>query len=217
MGEERELPFGLSDDERLVVAAWTEPASWPSPTGGSMVASASHGARPAHPAIRRIQLDVEVGPTCDAGARAPSAAVSAPGARGAPRGAGRGHACRGPPGPPSPGARLRCRQQGRGTRSDIDPPPRDEPELKISIDGSVVAVSDGRGIVASGPRTVDLLLEHLRRVTLTVEVGRPAMLMIVPRDAGEAISLSVPASELGDAARLVLLVAGRLARLSGAD
>ena len=78
-------------------------------------------------------------------------------------------------------------------------------------------MSDGRVIVASGPRTVDLLLEHLRRVTLTVEVGRPAMLMIVPRDAGEAISLSVPASELGDAARLVLLVAGRLARLSGAD
>ena len=60
MGEERELPFELSDDERLEVAAWTEPAIMAITDRRMIVGSATAIALDVPiAAIRRIQLDVE--------------------------------------------------------------------------------------------------------------------------------------------------------------
>ena len=88
-------------------------------------------------------------------------------------------------------------------------------EIAARTEPHLLAITDRRLVVASPYGTpLDLPIEGIRRIQLDVEVGRPAIIVVVPHDPGHAPQvLNVPNDELGAVTRAVHFVGSRLASL----
>jgi hypothetical protein len=87
--------------------------------------------------------------------------------------------------------------------------------LAAETERALVVVTDRRLIVKEAERyALDLPIEDIRRIELSVERGRPATLMVVPRSSQhDPQVLSVSRDQLEAVSRMVHIVGDRLALL----